>query len=92
MSNFEDKDDKGEVRDTSRIKKKKYVQKQRFCVFCKKGATVDYKDVDSLRMFITEQGKIKPRRATGTCDKHQRMLVKEIKKARTLAYIPFAKK
>ena len=56
------------------------------------GAKADYKDPETLKRSVTERGKILPRRITGTCDKHQRMLAREIKKARVLAYLPFAKK
>lgn len=53
---------------------------------------IDYKNHDLLRRFVTERGKILPRRITGTCAKHQRALTREIKKARVLAYLPFVKK
>jgi len=66
--------------------------RKKVCRFCTQGLVADYKNADQLRRFITERGKILPRRITGTCDKHQRALAREIKKARTLAYLPFAKK
>ncbi len=66
--------------------------KKKVCRFCTQGMVADYKSPDQLRRFITERGKILPRRITGTCDKHQRALAREIKKARTLAYLPFVKK
>jgi small subunit ribosomal protein S18 len=53
---------------------------------------VDYKDSDSLRRFTTERGKILPRRITGTCAKHQRLVAREIKRARSLALLPFVTK
>nr|WP_246434046.1 30S ribosomal protein S18 [Spirochaeta isovalerica] len=66
--------------------------RKKVCKFCIKKVEVDYKNPDSLRRFITERGKILPRRITGTCAKHQRMLAREIKRSRTLALLPFVTK
>lgn len=66
--------------------------KKKVCKFCKNGLEVDYKKPDSLRRFITERGKILPRRITGTCAKHQRMLTTEVKRSRALALLPFVSK
>jgi len=66
--------------------------KKKVCKFCKNGHEVDYKKPDSLRRFITERGKILPRRITGTCAKHQRMLTTEVKRSRALALLPFVSK
>ena len=52
--------------------------------------TVDYKDVAALRRFVSERGKILPRRVTGTCAKHQRKIVLAIKRARAIALLPFS--
>lgn len=57
--------------------------------YCPKGKCFDYKDVDTLRRYITEVGKIKPRRQTGNCSRCQRELAREIKRARHLALLPF---
>jgi len=57
--------------------------------YCPKGKCYDYKDVDTLKKFITETGKIKPRRQTGNCSRCQRELAREIKRARHLALLPF---
>jgi len=51
--------------------------------------TIDYKDAKALRPYITEKGRIVPRRISGTCAKHQRMVCNAIKRARNLAIIPF---
>ena len=60
------------------------------CWFCDaKEVYIDYKDDKRLSRFVTEQGKIIPKRITGTCAKHQRQLVKAIKRARHLAMLPF---
>lgn len=66
--------------------------RKKVCKFCTQKMPIDYKNHDLLRRFITERGKILPRRITGTCAKHQRALTGEIKKARVLAYLPFVKK
>ena len=51
--------------------------------------TIDYKDIAALRRFVSERGKILPRRVTGTCAKHQRELTTAIKRARHLALLPY---
>ena len=63
--------------------------KRKVCRFCSQRLKVNYKDPSSLRRFITERGKILPRRITGTCAKHQRSLTTEIKRARVLSLLPF---
>ncbi|MBO8127843.1 MAG: 30S ribosomal protein S18 [Peptococcaceae bacterium] len=70
-------------RDRSRRKKK-------ICSFCiDKIAIIDYKDINRLKKYITERGKILPRRITGNCAHHQRMLTRAIKRARIMALMPF---
>ena len=63
--------------------------KKKVCRFCSQKLKIDYKDADTLRRFITERGKILPRRITGTCAKHQRGLSTAIKQARSIALLPF---
>lgn len=64
--------------------------KRKVCQFCvDKVDSIDYKDVPKLRKFITERGKILPRRISGTCAKHQRVLTEAIKRARNIALLPF---
>lgn len=64
--------------------------RKKVCVFCQeKVEVIDYKDGARLRKFITEGGKIVPRRMSGTCAKHQRELSKAIKRARVAALLPF---
>ena len=55
------------------------------------GKTVDYKDVDVLRKYVNERGKILPRRVTGTCAKHQRNIAQQKKRARVMALKPILK-
>ncbi len=63
---------------------------KKICRFCETSVNfVDYKDDKSLGKFTTEQGKIIPKRISGTCARHQRMLVRAIKRARQLAIIPY---
>ena len=65
--------------------------KKKFCKFCdEKIAFIDYKDVRLMQAFTPERAKIFPRRISGTCSKHQRKVMQAIKRARTLALIPFA--
>lgn len=67
-----------------------YTPKPRFCQFCSdKTIEIDYKNAELLRRFTTEEGKIRPRRQTGTCAKHQRALAIAIKRARHIALLPF---
>jgi ribosomal protein S18 len=67
--------------------------KKKVCRFChNKDMVIDYKRVDILERFVTDRGKILPRRITGTCAKHQRALATEIKRARMIALLPFLEK
>ncbi|MCD6155496.1 MAG: 30S ribosomal protein S18 [Candidatus Atribacteria bacterium] len=64
-------------------------KKKKGCVFCIERIEVSYKDVDRLQRFLSERGKIIPKRVTGNCAKHQRMLARAIKRARELALLPY---
>jgi small subunit ribosomal protein S18 len=69
---------------------RRYISRPKICQFCAdKNITIDYKQVDILRRFVTEEGKIRPRRQTGTCARHQRELAGAIKRARHLALLPY---
>ena len=64
--------------------------RKKVCVFCvEKVEAIDYKDVAKLKKFVTEKGKILPRRMTGVCAQHQRALAKAIKRARIADLLPF---
>ena len=66
-------------------------QRRKKCQFCKENADfIDYKDTQMLRKYTTDRGKIKPRRVTGACSQHQRDIATAIKRARTMALIPYA--
>ena len=67
-----------------------FVSRKKFCYFKENGITeIDYKDVKLLRRFVTEQGKIIPRRITGTSARMHRKLVRAIKRARNIALMPY---
>lgn len=65
--------------------------RNRSCFFCAKDKEIDYKDLKTLNRYITDRGKIVPRRITGNCSKHQREVTKAIKRARKLALLPYVK-
>ena len=76
--------------DEKTIRPAKRVQKKKACAFCvEHAADIDYKDVAKLKKYITEKGKIVPRRASGGCSKHQRLLATAIKRARQMALLPY---
>ena len=69
---------------------KKMRPRKKVCIFCKnKNQTIDYKDVELLKRFISPNGKISPRRVTGTCAKHQREVEQAIKRSRFVALLPY---
>ncbi len=71
-------------------KKFKKPSKKKVCIFCQnKEEKIDYKDVNKIKKYITEKGKILPRRQTGVCSRHQRELSEAIKRARVMALLPF---
>ncbi|MEF9917656.1 MAG: 30S ribosomal protein S18 [Eubacterium sp.] len=70
---------------------KPFKRRRKVCEFCeRKVAEVDYKDVVTLKKYISERGKILPRRATGTCAKHQRKVTEAVKRARNIALLPYS--
>ena len=72
-------------------RKKRNFQRRKVCRFCAdKQITIDYKDPRTLRSFISERGKIVPRRISGNCAKHQREITEAIKRARNIALLPIA--
>jgi len=71
-------------------RKKRHLTRRKVCRFCAdKNLKVDYRDPNSLKYFITERGKIIPRRISGNCAYHQRLVSKAIKRARQIALMPF---
>jgi small subunit ribosomal protein S18 len=79
-----------EMLESEQYSGRRYIAKPKFCQFCvDKNIVIDYKNTDLLRRFVTEDGKIRPRRQTGTCAKHQRELAQAIKRARHIALLPY---
>ena len=72
------------------MKRRRSFRRQKVCKFCvDKVGQVDYKDVRRLRSFVTDRGRIIPRRISGTCAPHQRELTVAVKRARNIALLPF---
>jgi small subunit ribosomal protein S18 len=78
----------GPVR-TSRDRPRRFTFKPKVCVFCTEKVYIDYKDAAKLRRYVSDRGRIQPRRRTGVCAKHQRRLALAIKRARFLALLPY---
>lgn len=83
---------KKEKKKDFRSKTKRYYEGGRQCFFCGRNVTIDYKDIEHLRDYITKSGKILPRRITGVCAKHQRALTQAIMRARIMALLPYTRK
>ena len=78
------------MRDAKRQGGKMRRSKRKVCAFCSdKAEFIDYKDIAKLRKYVTERGKILPRRISGTCAKHQRELTSAVKRARNIALLQF---
>ena len=75
--------------DGSSMRGRPRCKRKKVCVFCGKDNVIDYKDTNKLKRYISERGKIVPRRITGNCAKHQRTLTVAIKRARHLALMPY---
>ncbi len=67
-----------------------YRKKKKVCYMCT-GKDIDYKDIETLKRYVNDSGKILPRRVTGACAKHQRHIAEQIKRARALGYLPYTK-
>ncbi len=73
------------------MKRRPMRRRKKVCVFCgdKNNSVIDYKDTNKLKRYVSERGKILPRRITGNCAKHQRALTVAIKRARHIALMPY---
>ena len=80
---------KTEKTDSPMRKKGGMRRRKKVCVFCGKDNVIDYKDTAKLKKYVSERGKILPRRITGACAKHQRALTVAIKRARHVALMPY---
>ncbi len=65
-------------------------KKRKVCAMCT-GKTLSYKEPETLKRYINEKGKILPRRVTGNCARHQRVIAREIKRARAIGYLPYTR-
>ncbi len=72
------------------MERERLFQRRRACRFCQEKSPIDYKDVGLLRNFLTERGRIVPRRISGNCMRHQREVTIAIKRARTIAMLAFS--
>lgn len=72
---------------------RRFRTRRKVCVFCQdkeKEKEIDYKNVQTLKRFVSDRGKILPRRITGTCAKHQRKVTQQVKRARQVALLPYS--
>ncbi|WP_010681289.1 30S ribosomal protein S18 [Acetivibrio cellulolyticus] len=84
--NSRDNYDKGDAKGPSRMRR----AKKKICAFCVDKVTdIDYKDVSKLKKYVSERGKILPRRISGNCAKHQRQMTVAVKRARHIALLPY---
>jgi small subunit ribosomal protein S18 len=80
---------KADKADVSQRRRGNAHRRKKVCVFCGKDNVIDYKDVAKLKRYVSENGKILPRRVTGNCAKHQRAITVAIKRARHIALMPY---
>ena len=81
---------KGDKSDSSILRRGGMHRRKKVCLLCgDKNGEIDYKDVNKLKRYVSERGKILPRRITGNCAKHQRALTVAIKRARHIALMPY---
>ncbi len=76
-------------RSDSPMKRRGGRRRKKVCVFCGKDNVIDYKDTNKLKRYVSERGKILPRRITGNCAKHQRAITVAVKRARHVALMPY---
>ncbi|MCK9246278.1 MAG: 30S ribosomal protein S18 [Anaerolineaceae bacterium] len=85
-----DRSNRDDRRERGGSRNRRFVSRPKFCQFCSdKKLVIDYKNVELLSRLVNETGKIRPRRQTGTCAKHQREVATAIKNARHIALLPF---
>src|SRR3990172_5973837 len=82
---------RGDSRDSRGPQKRRFQVRKKVCRFCvDKTPFIDYKDIKTLRFFVTERGKILPRRISGNCSRHQREVTLAVKRGRNIALLPFS--
>jgi small subunit ribosomal protein S18 len=84
------REERGDGERPSRPAPRRFGGRRKVCRFCVDHVTgIDYKDIGRIRMYVSDRGKIEPRRKTGACLKHQRLVCSAIKRARHLAMLPY---
>lgn len=68
-----------------------FKRRKKICLLCANKTEIDYKNPETLRRYVNEKGKMVPRRVTGTCALHQRLVSKQVKRSRALAMMPYSK-
>jgi small subunit ribosomal protein S18 len=82
---------RGDSRDSRGPQKRRFTVRKKVCRFCvDKTPYIDYKDIKTLRFFVTERGKILPRRISGNCARHQREVTVAVQRCRNIALLPFS--
>ena len=82
---------RGDSRDSRGPNKRRFQVRKKVCRFCvDKTPFIDYKDIKTLRFFVTERGKILPRRISGNCARHQREVTVAVQRCRNIALLPFS--
>lgn len=90
MSDIDEREPMGSGEERGEGGRRRFVRRARVCQFCaEKARSIDHKQVELLKRFTAENGRIRSRRETGTCARHQRILAQAVKRARHLALIPF---
>jgi len=83
-------EERTQERPQRRRPRRRFTRRPRICQFCAdKTLVIEYKNIDLMKRYVTEDGKIRPRRETGACAKHQRKVAQAVKRARHMALLPF---
>jgi small subunit ribosomal protein S18 len=83
-------EERTQERPQRRRPRRRFTRRPRICQFCAdKTLVIEYKNIDLMKRYVTEDGKIRPRRETGSCAKHQRKVAQAVKRARHMALLPF---
>lgn len=90
MTESNQNEERTQERPQRRRPRRRFTRRPRICQFCAdKTLVIEYKNIDLMKRYVTEDGKIRPRRETGSCAKHQRKVAQAVKRARHMALLPF---
>ena len=90
MTESNQNEERTQERPQRRRPRRRFTRRPRICQFCAdKTLVIEYKNIDLMKRYVTEDGKIRPRRETGACAKHQRKVAQAVKRARHMALLPF---